>query len=1137
MSSNKSAPAMNRSIIEVMFKVRANVRFGEEVRVSGNVPALGCYSPERTIPLVTSKADYPCWSTKSALFLPGDNGLVNYRYCIFSGGKFVRWENEEVKRPLYIEPGDRDKLKTTMDYLGSFDQCEYLSSAVIPSITEKRSFKTRQLHSWSLKNQRDVNLDPASDAVVIVSYFLPVILDKSSDGKWSAIWDEENVIGLQLNIRTTWVGSVKYRGGIKPEDEEKICDVLRPLNCNPLFLNHEDHHQFYDLFCKGTLWPVLHHVADVYGPLRLDDNNPSNQENLWHTYNKVCLKFRNKVVEVYHEGDLIWIQGFHLCCLPAHLRRKVPLAKICVFFHTPFPSTEIWRTMSRREELLSGLLSADQVGFHLYEYARHFLTGCRRMLGHHYEYNPNGELTINANGREVIVTPIHVGIDLALMERILQRPSLYPAALEWKKKFPNRVIIAGIDRLERLKGIPLKLFAIEELMAENPQYRGKLAFVIIGVSAEERQTDYQQTRHDVSIIVSRINKKYSIEGDSVPVVHFEERDDRSIALEQRLAFFAAADILISSALRDGLNRMPIEFTLARARCGLMCEPKECQPTLPGGSMPNEGLVIVSEFVTSTRVMRGSLVVNPYRVDAVKNALKRALEMDSVERSDRMRRNLEFSVRLTASAWADEVLRDLKQVEKSGDIEALGLGANFRVVGVRAGFHPLDMTAMTKVFRQCTKRLILLDWGGTLVAEADKQDKLHFYALSQGHATRTGPTAELTEVLKGLCADKRNIVFVVSGKEINAVSEFFGNILQLNLGAEHGFYYSWNDDNLFGTNESVSPVQGGAPRSRRASIDDQRKWRTMSELGEAQWKEAAMVVMDVYVQRTHGTYIEQKGHALIWQYRDADPEFGYLQSKELEENLSMALAGYGGVEVLRGGGVSDGYVEVRPSGISKGLFLEHILSLLKTRNLEVDFLLTVGDDSSDEPMFEVVESLLSRGSNSSLNAYSVTVGKKPTAARAYIDDPASVLEMLGMLNKSIRSSVTPRPEDIKEALSGMSLNITKDNSRPTLYVNSSPNMTPPLNNPSFSKLLTPTVQTQVGSSSGAVSQSTSRRSGSRGSFDRLAIEIQASSSLTASRTDLWRAGGSVERCPSAEDEKEKNVPEVTEEAEGDDAIFF
>eukprot|EP01041_Mallomonas_annulata_P009119 gene9119-18891_t len=1132
---------MNRSIVEVIFKVNAKVRMGEEVRVSGNVPALGCNTPERAVSLVTSQADYPCWSCKEAIFLPGDNGKVNYRYCIFSGGVFKRWEvDENFHRQLEILPSDQKKVKTTTDIFGSKDVASseianLFSSSMtgrssMLTTSDKHSFKSRQMAEWGTRNNIDFNLHP-NDGVIIVSYFLPVNLHKSTNGTWSATWDEENVLALQMNLRTTWVGSVRYTDGIEPEDEDAIEEALRTMNCHPIFINANSHHQFYDMFCKKNLWPVLHHIADVYGPLNESDMNAQAQQDLWFTYTTVNRLFKDKIVEVFHEGDLIWIQGFHLMLLPSFLRRVLPQAKIGMFFHTPFPSSEIWRTMNRREDLLRGMLSADQIGFHLYEYARHFLTGCRRMLGLHYEMNAAGVLTINVDGRDVCVTNIHMGVDISRFEKGIALNEFKEETIRWKSRFPNRVIIAGIDRMERLKGIPLKLLAIEQLMQENPQWKGKLAFVMIGVSAGERASDYRQTQHDVKYLVNNINMKYS-ENESTPLIHFEEREERDISLVKRLAFFAASDILMVTPARDGLNRMPIEFTLARSRAGHLCQPispstatsTNTSSTIPGGAKSNEGLVIISEFVSSARVMRGSLVVNPYRTEEVKNALKRALEMGATERSDRMRRNLEFSLRLTTVNWAIEVLKDLKQVHKSSEVSSFGLGAGFRVMGVRAGFNSLDTTVVSKAYRHSNHRLIMLDWGGTLVAEGEKDNKLQFYAVAQGHATRSGPTDALKAVLEGLCSDPKNMVFVVSGKDKGAVTEFFGDIRGLNLGAEHGFFYLWPENN-------TATATGSAPISPRAcSTPRGKKWRTMVPLGQQLWKEAAMMVMDVYVQRTHGSYIEQKGHALIWQFRDADPEFGYLQSKELEENLFHVLSTFGGVDIIRGGGVSDGYIEVRPSGISKGLFVEHVMATLKSQGVDVDFLLTVGDDTSDEPMFSVVEGLVA-SNPPNLAAFSVTVGKKPTAARAYVDDPAAVMELLGMFTKV---SYRAMDGDIRNVAS-----IDESNVSGNSYVNSTSNsnVSPTSRTTMFVKLM----PTDTGSNSNltglssrisnsnltsapSLNHSTShRRVASNKSFDRLAIEIQAQTSQSASKSDnVWRV--SSHQLPEDDNGPFEDVPE-------------
>ena len=416
--------------------------------------------------------------------------------------------------------------------------------------------------------------------------------------------------------------------------------------------------------------------------------------------------------------------------------------------------------------------------------------------------------------------------------------------------------------------------------------------------------------------------------------------------------------------------MPMEYTLARA---LGAKYKQTSVTSKNVRDNNEGLIIISEFISSARVMRGALTVNPWCMDEVETALLRVLTMSPDEKAARMRRNLEFSMRLTIVSWAANVLQDLKAVEKSTDhssYSAVGFGISYRVMGVKSGFQTLDIALVNKDYRNSHHRLILLDWGGTLVDEHDVNDSLQRYAVATGHASRAGPSDDMKSLLEALCADRRNTIFVVSGKDVHAVSEHFAQVKGLGMAAEHGCYYVWPWDNV--------------PRKN--------KWNSMIALGDTGWKDAARNVMDVYVQRTHGTYIEEKGNAIIWQFRDADPEFGYLQSKELEEHLNDVTWAYD-VEILRGGGVSDGYIEVRPAGVSKGLFLVHALSIMKARHADADFVMAIGDDISDEPMFEHIDRMSSSCDNKNCAYYSVAVGKKPTSAHAYVNDPEAVMELL------------------------------------------------------------------------------------------------------------------------------------------------
>ena len=358
----------------------------------------------------------------------------------------------------------------------------------------------------------------------------------------------------------------------------------------------------YNGFCKGVLWPILHNVASVYSsPTDVnsgegDDDARSESEReeydadyaeysmddvaqgpihgdggregeLWGAFTAVNRYFTDTIIQCFNEGDLIWIHGFHLMILPSFLTRRIPMAKIGIFFHTPFPSSEIFRTLWCREDLLRGMLNADQVGFHLFEYARHFLTCCRRLLGLNYGMFPDSSgghnLAIDTNGRHVSVTSIHAGVEPHIINQVLGHRSTVDQVQNIRNQLAGKVIFAAIDRMESLKGIPLKLIALERFLQRCPQWAGKFVLVQVGISAFERGDDYTKTRTEVISMVNKINDRWP------GTVQFQECAESEMRLQHRMALLRAADVAMVTTIRDGLNLIPLVrcpfFVLGRMR--------------------------------------------------------------------------------------------------------------------------------------------------------------------------------------------------------------------------------------------------------------------------------------------------------------------------------------------------------------------------------------------------------------------------------------------------------------------------------------------------------------------------------------------------------------------------------------------
>lgn len=922
--------------------------------------------------------------------------LIFYKYGVRRGGEFLRWENISKNRVLdtvLLPGGAHASLITTSDEIDS----EMEVPAAPPSPSRKEGLmagmedalpdtpqggaparrkstcleKSVNFTTWNLQRQSDSWRDDAPsisshDGVVVVSLFLPVMVhrkDAAEGGGWAVEWDYENLLSLQAaegQMRVTRVGIVRFAGTIAPEEEADLARALQPFNCVPIFLEKALARRFYREFCKGVLWPVFHHVVDVYGDFVTKFLPHLND--LWQCYTQVNRHFRDKIVEVYNVGDFIWVHGFHLLLLPSFLSRTLRVARIGLFLHTPFPSSEIFRTLPFREDLLRAMLSADQIGFHLFEYARHFVTCCRRILGLHQvdggQARRGPTMSMLYQGRQVQIVSIHAGIEGSVIDAaLLPAMGVMDQVEELRRRYVgDRFVFLGIDKVESLKGLHLKLDAWGRVLRANPELAKQACMLQVGLSAHEREQDYKKTEEELRELVGKINSAYGT--PEAPAVVYLDREEQSCGLQQRLPFLLLGDCLVNTVGRDGLNRLPLEFVLAHA-----VRRKE-----------NPGVMILSEFTSCMRVLRGALRVNPWKLDEVADCMTMTLAMSLEQRRARHAKDEDFVLHHSTLFWATQVLSSLKSIRKSDDrsgMSPVGLGLNYRVVGMESAFAPLDTSAVTRAYRSSKQRVIFLDYGGTILEEQKKK-----YEVASMHSRLHEPAGKMSHTLElalaQLCGDRRNTVFVVTGRERGSLLAGLEGVKNVGLAAEHGLFFRWPREHV---------------------------WETLVALHDQSWQVLTKTIMKIYVMRTNGTYIEDKGSTILWKFEDADPDFGFLQSKELEDHLTSVLAPFA-VEVLRGGGGerAGGYLEVRPMGVNKGAFVEMVLEKIIGSVGNPDFVIAIGDDASDEMMFTSLKkyedhSNATVGGESRINCYSCTVGKKPTEAHSYLHDTGEVVELL------------------------------------------------------------------------------------------------------------------------------------------------
>jgi len=506
----------------------------------------------------------------------------------------------------------------------------------------------------------------------------------------------------------TWVGwpGARVRTGDRREVTERLPDYTVPV-----FLEQDEYEGFYEQFSNRLLWPLFHNIS---GRLKFD-------RQAWAHYGRVNEHFADAVCDAARPGDVVWVHDYQLALLPQLLRRRGLVCAIGFFLHIPFPSHETYRTLPVRSDLLRGMLGADLIGFHTYEFAQHFRNACLRVLGLGAE-------------QETIVLPSHnahlgvhpIGIDPEEILALAEREDVRDEAAQLRRRFGGKRVVLGVDRLDYTKGIPEKLLAFEEFLLRNPEWRSRVVLIQVAAPSRTGVLEYQELKREVDELVGRINGRYGT-FNHVPIVYINQ----SIPLSQLAALYNVADVAFITPLRDGMNLVALEYVAAR------------------GVRP--GTLVLSEFAGAASCLSGARLVNPHNTSLMADVLRDALEGQTTDEAfARMR---EFVHHNTATVWADRFLRRL-----DGVYEAQRIGATRLDLRAHAGTGPPDAA-----------RLMLLDYGGTL------QPLTPIYGS-------TAPEERLRKLLTDLAS--LGSVYVLSGQPADVLDDWFRGV-PIGLVCEHG----------------------------------------------------------------------------------------------------------------------------------------------------------------------------------------------------------------------------------------------------------------------------------------------------------------------------------------------------------------
>ncbi len=724
--------------------------------------------------------------------------------------------------------------------------------------------------------------------LVIVAYRLPFKIIATDEGA-SLFQNSGGLVSAVLSLaqgsqntsfdfedKIQWIGYTDNT----PEELENVTLENENFKAHPVFISQELNDNYYEGFCNDLIWPLFHYFPSL---ARFETK-------FFEAYQEANLLFYEAIKDVIQPGDVIWIQDYQLMLLPDMIRQKFPKNKIGFFFHIPFPSFEIFRLLPTvwREAIIDGILGADVVGFHTNDYVEYFLKAVRMVIG-----QGNRMHYVNLNNRLVKVDAFPISIDYKKFNDAFDDPAVIAARAETRQSLLGKVIFS-VDRLDYSKGLLNRLRGYELFLAQNPDWHGRVTFVMMVVPSRDQIEQYQQMKSEIDQMVGRIGAKYG-RIHWQPIIY----QYRSMPFEELVGLYTASDVALITPVRDGMNLVCKEYVASRK--------------------DEQGVLILSEMAGAAAELGEALIINPTDGQDIANAILKALEMTPNEQRKRMiamqSRLREYDV----FVWTNDFFTQMIMIDQ----EHQRLGLDY--------LAEQDIADMAQAYAKSNKRIFFFDYDGTLVPIVREPDD-----------------AIISEETKAIVAElaERDTVVIISGRDRAFLESVVGD-LPVHIVAEHGALIRKKGEQEFVMNPDY----------------------------QEDWKDGIRSILDLYAKRCPGAFVEEKETSLAWHYRTADDhEYALRRAQELVWQLKNFIQPELNLQIIEGNMV----IEVKKTAFNKGTSARSFVD-----GSDYDFILAMGDDTTDEDMFEALPD----------SAYTVKVGDALSIAKKHIKNQYAVMELL------------------------------------------------------------------------------------------------------------------------------------------------
>ncbi|CAK5279906.1 unnamed protein product [Mycena citricolor] len=696
---------------------------------------------------------------------------------------------------------------------------------------------------------------------------------------------------------TLWVGTIGAHTDSITEPLRNAIDqrMRAEKSCYPVWIPDMEFEKCYDEFCHQVLWPSLHYaIPDAPKTKTFYESASFNQ------YVAVNQRFADAIGEAYQEGDIIWVNDYHLMLLPALLRAcpKIPShAPIGFFMHVAFPSSEIFRCFSVRRELLDGVLAADLIGFQTANHARHFRQTVSRIMA--YEALPRGIQIYQGQGRDRCSRFVNIGVfPMGIDVQQLREKKRDPDVAEWvqvlKQRYAGMKIVVGRDKLDEIQGVRHKLLAFQWFLEKYPEFHGKVVLIQVAL-----QTTVTDLAGNIADVVTHINSRFSTLTWQ-PVVFLPTQD---LTFSQYLALLSVADAFIVTSLREGMALRTHEF--------VECQEERHRP------------LILSEFTGSYSYsgFRSCIAINPWDTRGTAAAIHQALTMSDDEALSRWEDLHNHVTTQTSQAFVTSFLSRCLRSHTEQHLQA-------------HSSPPLDMSRLLPKYKHSSKRLLLIDLEGTLWNRP--KPKVGGYAPADLDS-RDDVSMELAvELLKQLSSDRRNDVWLLSGLPASGVlTRLAKDVPRVGIVAENGCFIRPKINHRASTGMTLNNKLNGFTKRRSGSDLDPVNttanlpggWISMVSTFNLGWKSSCIEILNYFTERTPGSFVEERMASIVWRFWTGetledcgDRQWALRQAAEAQNHIFDSLGERYGLRIIPG----DNSFLVLPNNVSRSTAVGAIL---------------------------------------------------------------------------------------------------------------------------------------------------------------------------------------------------------------------